>query len=253
MQDVKSAQIYTFEVKMNKAIQSGFSPAFGGWLADVPEALAHTIVALGDEVAFDAEDIIYQIGDSTRSLWCVVSGSVRMNIATNGNEHRFGHLIGPGFWFGEYELLTGQPRLIEMQAAEPSRLLRLHHHRLEALGASDPEFWRWIAILSTQHTLLALSAADDLLLKTSSIRMAALLLRLSGLRAAHPATAPLTVIPLGQQELSEALNMSRSSTGSILRDFERKGIIAIGYRSLRILNVEALQAAVLSSGDTWQI
>lgn len=47
-----------------------------------------------------------------------------MNIVTNSNEHRFGHLISSGFWFGEYEQLTGHPRLLEMQCSLPTRLMR---------------------------------------------------------------------------------------------------------------------------------
>jgi CRP-like cAMP-binding protein len=165
-----------------------------------------------------------------------------MNIATNENEHRFRHLITPGFCFGEYELLTGQPRLNKMQCALPSRLMHFPYEDIEDVARSDPSLWRWIAVLSAQHTLLALSAADDLMLKDPVRRCAALLLRLAGHRAAHAATMTFDTLPLSQNDITEALNMSRSSTGAILRQLERDGTVKLEYGAIRLLDVPRLKA-----------
>ena len=215
-----------------------------GWLSELPATLAGKLILRGKEVDLAAGQTVYKVGDETRSMWCILSGAVRMNIATNENEHRFGHLITPGFWFGEYELLTGHPRLIEMQCALPTRLMRFSYNDFEEIGQGDPSLWRWVAVLSAQHTLLALSAADDLLLKDPARRCAALLLRLAGHRAAHPATMPLDVLPLSQNDITEALNMSRSSTGAILRQMEREGSVKLEYGSIRLVDVARLKAAV---------
>lgn len=163
-----------------------------------------------------------------------------MNLATNESAHRFGHLIGPGFWFGEFELLTGHPRLVEMQAVTKCKLQRFSKGGIEKLAVAEPELWKWIGILSAQHTVLALSAADDLMIKKPLQRTAALLLRLSGNRASHPAGLPRDVILVQQQELSEALNLSRSSVGAILRKMENEGVLSFEYRKIRILNCSAL-------------
>lgn len=216
--------------------------AFCGWLSDLPKPLAMALLERSDPVAFDADQIIYSVGEETRSLWCVLSGAVRMNIATNDNEHRFGHLATPGFWFGEYELLTGQARLIEMQAAIPSRLLRVPRLRFEDLARQDPELWRWLAVLSTQHMLLTLTAADDLMMKGARSRCAAVLLRLSGHRGAHPATAVLDLLPVNQTDMSEALSMSRSSTGAQLRQLEEDGVIELLYGTIKLRDLDALKA-----------
>ena len=215
-----------------------------GWLSDLPPTLASNLIRRGMEVDLAAGQTVYKVGDETRSMWCILSGAVRMNIATNENEHRFGHLITPGFWFGEYALLTGHPRLIEMQCALPTRLMRFSYNDFEEIGQGDPSLWRWVAVLSAQHTLLALSAADDLLLKDPARRCAALLLRLAGHRAAHPASVPLDVLPLSQNDITEALNMSRSSTGAILRQMEREGSVKLEYGSIRLVDVARLKAAV---------
>jgi CRP-like cAMP-binding protein len=215
-----------------------------GWISDLPPRLAGNLIKRGKETEFAAGQTIFKVGDETRSMWCILSGAVRMNIATNENEHRFGHLMTPGFWFGEYELLTGHPRLIEMECALPSRLMRFSHKDIEDVARGDPSLWRWIAVLSAQHMLLALSAADDLMLKDPVRRCAALLLRLAGHRAAHPAAPTLDVLPLSQNDITEALNMSRSSTGAILRQMERDGAVKLEYAAIRLLDVSRLKAMV---------
>lgn len=216
-------------------------PVYQGWLNEVPQALASKLIAISEAVTVEAGGFIYQIGDATHSLWCIQAAIIRMNIATNEDAHRFGRLIGPGFWFGEFELLTGHPRLIEMQAATDCDLLKFSKTAVEKLAMSEPQLWRWIAILSAQHTLLALSAADDLMLRKPIQRAAALLLRLSENRAAHPASVPRTIVPILQQDLSDALNISRSTAGLILRQMESDKAISLEYRAVKILDVKKLK------------
>ena len=67
---------------------------------------------------------------------------------------------------------------------------------------------------------------------------------MAGHRAAHPASVPLDVLPLSQNDITEALNMSRSSTGAILRQMEREGSVKLEYGSIRLVDVARLKAAV---------
>jgi hypothetical protein len=90
-------------------------------MSELPARLAGNLILRSKEVELAAGQTVYKVGDETRSMCCILSGAVRMNIATNDNEHRFGHLISSGFCFGEYEWLTGRARLLEMQCALPTR------------------------------------------------------------------------------------------------------------------------------------
>ena len=171
-----------------------------------------------------------------------------MNIATFEQEHRFAHLVGPGQWFGEFELLTGYPRLIEMQAACDSTLMHFPASGLREMAHQYPDFWRWIGIMSAQHTMLAVSAGDDLMIRDLTTRTAATLLRLSGKRGAHPATTPVLDLPVSQACLTEIVNISRSSLSGILRNLARQGIVKLDYKWIRILNAEKLQA-ILEQAD----
>ncbi|NJN06411.1 MAG: Crp/Fnr family transcriptional regulator [Rhodobacteraceae bacterium] len=215
-----------------------------GWLSELPATLAGNLILRGKEVELAAGQTVFKVGDETRSIWCILSGAVRMNIATNENEHRFGHLITPGFWFGEYELLTGHPRLLEMQCAVPTRLMRFAQSDIEEIAKADPSLWRWIAVLSAQHTLLALSAADDLLLKDPVRRCAALLLRLAGHRAAHPATYRSMSCRSARTTSPKRSTCRAPRPGRSCGRVEREGAVKLEYGSIRLLDVARLQAVV---------
>ena len=55
---------------------------------------------------------------------------------------------------------------------------------------------------------------------------------------------PLDVLPLSQNDITAALNMSSSSTGAILRQMEREGSVKLEYGSIRLVDVARLKAAV---------
>ena len=211
-----------------------------GWLADMPVCLAEALLSQGIWHDYRAGDVIYHVGSEDRSLWGLASGTVRMWLATNEHEARFGHAFGPGFWFGEYELVTRHPRLIEMEVAEATRAICIPASRIERLTHEQPQLWRWIAVLAAQHTLLAVSACDGMMLRNPVSRTAAQVLRLSGRRAAHPHD----VMPITQQNLAEVLNLSRSSTGRILRQFEKDGLISLEYGAIVLRDADAMAGLI---------
>ncbi len=211
-----------------------------GWLSDLPKDFVGRFLALGSWVRIPSGDIVYGVGDEEGALYGIASGLARLHIALNEHEQRLAHLCGPGFWFGDFELVTNTPRTMEFDAAEDLLLLRIQRNDFVRFASTDPEAWRWIAVLVAQHASLAVSAADDLMLRSAEKRLVAALLRLSGRRFAHPASVPLTAVPITQLDLAVAANLSRSSAGSILRRLGQAREISIDYGKIIIHDSEAL-------------
>ncbi|WP_193142747.1 MULTISPECIES: Crp/Fnr family transcriptional regulator [unclassified Meridianimarinicoccus] len=216
-----------------------------GWLGDVPAPLADSILSLGSWVRVPAGEIVFRIGDEAGDLFGIASGSIGMHIAMNEHEQRVAHICGPGFWFGDFELVTGLQRIMEIDANEDLLLLRVTRTAFLEMAGAEPEIWRWIAVLAVQHGMLAMGAADDLMLASAEARVVALLLRLTGHRLNHPASPPLESIRITQQELAVAANLSRTATGTILRKLKRNGEIHMDYGVIAVRNPEALQARLM--------
>ena len=219
-----------------------------GWITDVPQDLRHALLDVATVRRFDVQRTVYTFGTETRDLWGVVTGSVRLHIATHEHEPRLGHLAGPGFWFGEYALLTGHGRLVELQTAEPCTIVCIPASHFDRIAQARPDVWKWIAVLAAQHTLLALGASDDLMLRGLMPRAAATLLRLAGRRNGHPKALPIDRLVLTQHDLSDVFNMSLSASGRVIRKMSEMGLISLGYGSVEILDPEGL-ARLVVSGD----
>jgi CRP-like cAMP-binding protein len=216
-----------------------------GWLGDLPQAFVERLVAIGRWVRKDQGQIIYGIGSDDTNLYGIASGTARMQMAINEHEQRLSHVIGPGFWFGENELVSGEARMLEFAAATGMSLLQITRTDFQNLARDVPDAWRWIALLAGQHLITAIGAADDLMLPSSEKRLAAVLLRLSGNRLGHPRSPSIAVIPVTQQELAIAANLSRASAGRILRKLETSGEISLEYRAVMIRDFNALSARIL--------
>ncbi len=215
-----------------------------GWLGHTPPTFNNKLLERCERIEASQGHYVYTVGEATSVLWGVAKGQVHLNIATHEHGPRFGHVFGPGAWFGDYELITGSPRILEVKTSRECVLYYILNHEFHQLTKEDPLSWRWIALLATQHTALALGAADDLMIKSSDARLAALLLRLSARRGAPEGTIPIDQLDVSQQNISEALNLSRTSTGQKLRKLRDQRIIDFSYTQIQILNPQALVACI---------
>jgi CRP-like cAMP-binding protein len=212
-----------------------------GWLGQLPEPLAEAVLAAGRWVVFAEREIVYGLGIQDRSLWGIESGCVRFQIAVNEAAPRFAHVAGPGYWFGEHAFLTGRPRLFEVETASACRLLMLEYKEAERIGENQPEIWREIAHLAGLSQATAMGAADDLMLRGTHKRLAAVLLRLASRRNAFQGAPPVDVIPATQSEIADACGMSRTVAASAMAAFVASGAIKTEYGRIRILQPEFLE------------
>ena len=223
---------------------NSFATLKAGWLGDLPPNLADEFVKIGRWVHISRRQVVFSNGDADTDLYGIAHGTARMQIAMNEHEQRMGHIIGPGFWFGDNEFVTGIPRIMEIEAATDMVLLQITRKSFEQFTQEFADAWKWIAVLTAQHLIIAVGAADDLMLSSSENRVAAVLLRLSGSRFGHPCSPPIDVIPVTHQDIAVATNLSRASAGRILRKMDKNGEISIEYGALVIRDADALAARI---------
>jgi CRP-like cAMP-binding protein len=211
-----------------------------GWLGHLDPALACKILNAGKMAHYGDGDTIYAFAQEQSRLFGVARGMVRMWVTMNEQAPQFGHVAGPGFWFGETELVTGNASIMEMTASGATSLFRIDRKAIDTLAAEAPGIWQGIALLAVMNEGTALGAADDLMVRKSRERLAAVLLRLSSHRNAPQGVPPLREIPVTQAELSEAVCLSRSSTAALLAEFVRSGLIRTDYGAIAILDPAGL-------------
>jgi CRP-like cAMP-binding protein/di/tricarboxylate transporter len=99
-----------------------------------------------DPVAVAQGDAVCRQGEPGDSLYVVAAGRLGVHVHDPaGRASRRIDGLGPGDFFGEMALLTGEPRSATVRAEAPSRVLRLDRERFEALVRQQPSSFLAIA------------------------------------------------------------------------------------------------------------
>jgi len=215
-----------------------------GWLNATPTEFQDAIVSLCDWQSLEAGAPIQAGGEEEGELIGLARGIVEMRTVLGRADTPLMHLAYPVFWFGYVPILTGRPRGIAAAAKTAVWLARIPQAAVRALLAERPEWWRHLMQLSIIYGEVSQTIAADLLIRDSERRCAAVLLRLGGRRFSGPEDKEPVEVPLTQNELAGAANLSRNSIGTMLQRLKARRLIEQGYRGMTVLAPEALRAFV---------
>lgn len=216
--------------------------AENGWLAAMPKAFRDAMLRLCELQEFNAGDTIYLAGEPPGGIYGICDGAIGMTSAFGSAMSPIAHVGRPGAWTGVGPLLTGQPRRATMQAMTPLLLAHVPLRPLQKLLGENPHWWLHIAqgLLMEFDTVTVV--ANDLLIRSSTRRCAATLLRVANCRRQDPPSSRPVVAPISQATLAEMTNLSRSAVSPILSQFSRKGLTRPEYRTITLLDVPGLRA-----------
>ena len=186
------------------------------------EAELKAIASHGMERSCPKNVIVVAEGDSTDSLFVILSGRVRIYASDqDGHEVVFG-TQGPGEYFGEM-VLDGGVRSASVITLEKSRFLVVPKPQLRELIAANPEFALNMMkkLISRVRTLTA--SVKSLALMDVYGRVAHLLLEM----AEQKDDALVIEERLTQQELASRVGASREMVGRILKDLTDGGYLSL--------------------------
>lgn len=220
---------------------SVMDPFESSWLRNLSPQAIDGLRERCSLVPFPSGSCIYRIGLNQDSLWGVLDGQVRVLVATNELPPVLGHIHAPGAWFGEVEFTLSHPAYVEMQAAGDTRLYRIEHSAFRDLSQQHPQLWESVARLACLNLWLTTAAANDLVLRTAEMRIAAVLLRLSGHRSAIQGSPPLTTVHANQQEIASLANVARTTASKTLQKFREQGAIGLDYGRVSMIRPQQLE------------
>ena len=105
---------------------------------DLPPAELARLRRLSTELAYHADETIFQQGDAGDALYIVKSGWVQISILTDAGDRLPLSRILPGEIFGEMAVLDAEPRSAAATAAEETVVYRFPRRELLALLSESP-------------------------------------------------------------------------------------------------------------------
>ena len=186
---------------------------------------------------------LFDIEDSANELYCLVSGCAVITLAHPVQGVINAHVMFPGRWFGEPAALGRRSRIMSVSARRPAELLAISQAQIAELLKADPSLcWVFFNLMAWNVEEYALHPVD-LLIVDPRLRLCSRLLTFGGRLLNHLPPSPVS-LPLTQEELATASNMSRSTVYNLLGELVEQGICALGYREVKILDMQRLSRIV---------
>ena len=133
---------------MSAAARLGGIDLFATLPSDARMMLSRT----GQEHIFAAGEAIVRQGDTGSSMYVLLHGHARVLIEPAGTEVA---RLGPGGFFGEMSMLTGEPRTATVRAADDVRVLEISAERFRELAIERPGLVEHIStVVSTRRAEL---------------------------------------------------------------------------------------------------
>ena len=212
-----------------------------GWLAEASPELRARLFSSACPLRYGKGERVFARGDNPGGMYGVISGGIGLEASARGHPLRLGHVVRRSGWFGEGPALAGAQRFLGAVAVEDSLLVHLPLALLEAAIEEDPDTRILLAKHAQTNTMVTVWVACDLLIPEAPRRIAAVLLRVTGvLDGVEP--EHVHGFPLNQALIGELSNASRVHVNRVLRLLAQKGLITKHYNHLQIVDPAGLAA-----------
>lgn len=212
-----------------------------GWLAATTAEFQAAILERCVWQRLDGNVTVTHGGDTEGGIVGVVSGAVSIISAIGPSDTPVAHIARAPFWFGERPSLGQRARTITVVTRAVCDIALVPQKSIDTIMADNPGWWRQLAALSVEGSTLLAQVATDLLIADTKRRCVAVLLRVAGCRKEGDQRCDAGV---GQDELAAMANMSRQTTGTILRALQADGTLELGYRTITVADPVRLRELV---------
>lgn len=217
------------------------------WFAHCPGELREALLRLARPLRLAPGEALFARGQAAEGLCCVLRGALRVGAVQADGSETVLAFIEPGQWFGEISLIDGRPRTHDAVADGATELLLVPQAALLAWLQEHPAHWRPIAELACAKLRMLFGVLEDIAHLPLEGRLARRLWLLAHGYGARSGP-PRQLLRLPQEQLALMLGVSRQSANKALRTLEARGLIALHYGGIELLDLPALAALGEAAG-----
>lgn len=192
---------------------------------------------------------LYLVGDPVREMYLLLSGQVKLALSCNRGGEKIIEVIEPGRSFGEAELFSLRPYLVNALAVRPSQLLCIAGEDFcRVVTAHRCSTLRIIMALAQRQIEMEAELAAN---RSGTQRLLDFFLQQAGPIHDRPGETPVT-LGMNKQLLASRFGMQPETLSRALRELADADLIAVDGRHIRLNNTRialhlATEAAVSSS------
>ena len=176
--------------------------------------------------------LIYLQDTEATCFYFLKSGKVKSFIQSEDGAERVLNLYTAGSLFGEASFFDELPRVSSAVALTPCEIVPIDRELVAQEFARDPELALAMMKYLARTVRLLSGQVDQMAFRPARWRVANYLLTLS------PGSGPVSCT---QEDIAAAVSASRVTVSRVLNEFARRGWIALGYRTITLLQSEQLK------------
>ena len=208
---------------------TGDSPS-AAQLQGLTDSFTRELASLGRVRTYPKNTVFITEGDSSDSVFVVLSGRVKVFISDTEGHEMILDTQGPGEYVGEMAM-DGNPRSASVMTMEPSTFAVVARDPIREAIRNNPDFALDMIAKIIDRARIATSSVKDLALLDVYGRVARLLLNM----AVDTGDGKLAIPgKLTQQEIAERVGASRDMVSRIFRDLTAGGYISVENRIITI-------------------
>ena len=211
------------------------------WLTMLPEEVFAAIDAHCVPRQLRAGENVYRREEASDALFQVVKGRVQIrNYSASGKELLYTYME-PGDCFGELGLIDGESRHHDVDADGEAELAVLLSTDFSRLREQYRDIDHQLMVLMSRRTRRLYEIYEEAFLLDLPRRLAQRLHTIGGsvARTVEEEAPPALVI--SHEDLARMVGASRQSVTSILKNWERQGLLRQAYGKIVLLDLDALR------------
>ena len=189
---------------------------------------------------------VFAKGDPGSGLMGVLSGTVKISVASTEGKDIVLNMFREGEIFGEIALLDGRPRTADATAMSDCELIVIERRDFVPFLRDNPDVTlRFIEVLCSRlrHTS---EQVQDVTFLNLPARLAKTLLQLT---ADNAGATPKGKVSITQREISQMIGRSRESTNKQLRAWVKRGWIRLERGGVSVLAPDKIAAAAAEGSE----
>jgi CRP/FNR family cyclic AMP-dependent transcriptional regulator len=206
-----------------------------GWFSQRSKETRAVLSSIARLRSFAKDQAVYLAGDAPNGVFGLVSGSLNISLPRNDGENYVVHRAGSGFWAGDLALLSREPRLVSVHAAEPTVMVQLPASELRKLVRNEPRLYADFYALTYENFRTAFQIIANLAIASTEKRVADRLVLEVQTRGDADSW-----ISLSQPELAKLLAISLPTLHRVMRRFAEAGLVQRSYARLQVIDRDAL-------------
>jgi CRP/FNR family transcriptional regulator, cyclic AMP receptor protein len=213
---------------------------------ELPPATLDRIAAYLRRRSVPKGTVIFRKGDPGVGLIGVLSGAVKISVASADGRDIVLNIIREGEIFGEIALLDGRARTADATAMSDCELMTIERREFIPFLRSQPDVTLKLMEILCSRLRRTSEQVHEMTFLNLSTRIAKTLIRLAEKAKDTDRGGKVTIT---QREISEIVGRSRESTNKRLRAWQKSGWIRLQRGSVTVLKPEELEHIVATSSD----